>query len=356
MTAGEVATWLARLASPTLGGVGVPGKMFHVEQPPIASAKTFPVEHTPPSPQRRSRLSRQSPMGYGDRAPIPDPAAETMSYDAKLSNDRDVLLGRIREMEAQISRLETDLDRTSRLATLGILAGMIAHEFNNLLTPVMSYAQLALGSPDDRELVTKALNRAVEGAEQLSRIASAILGFLRDDDQLADAEINRVVDLTLECMAKDPQKAGVSIVRRVPDGLRAAIRPICLQQVFLNLFLNAIEAMRGRGGELRIIAAIEPGGIIRVMVSDTGCGMSSEMVARAFDPLAGSQAGGPAIGREPGDAKANGRRGHGLGLAICKRLVEDAGGTIHLNSRPGEGTTFSVCLRAAGQAQSRRSA
>lgn len=292
-----------------------------------------------------------------------------MSYDAKLSNDRDVLLGRIREMEAQITRLESDLDRTSRLATLGILAGMIAHEFNNLLTPVMSYAQLALGSPDDRALVTKALNRAVEGVEQLSRIASAILGFLRDDDQLADAEINRVIDLTLECMAKDPQKAGVSIVRRIPEGLRAGIRPICLQQVLLNLFLNAIEAMRGRGGELRITAAIEPKGIIRLLVADTGCGMSGEMIERAFHPLAGSgsecrdssHSFAERSPRPEGDGNEHGgevrsRRGHGLGLAICKRLVEEAGGTIHLNSRPGEGTTFALCLPAPSQARSRRSA
>jgi len=299
-----------------------------------------------------------------------------MAFDAKLSNDREVLLGRIREMESQIGRLESDLDRTSRLATLGILAGMIAHEFNNLLTPVMSYSQLAIASPDDRELVAKALTRTVEGAQQLSRIASAILGFLRDDDQLADADVNRVIDLTLECMAKDPQKAGVSVIRRVPEGLRAGIRPICLQQVLLNLFLNAIEAMRGSGGELRITSAIEPGGQVRLIVSDTGCGMSREMLEQAFRPLAGrsgaestdhaarkptpgetppnSSAGSGAMGGTGGGARP--RRGHGLGLAICKRLVEEAGGSIQVDSQPGEGTTFRVRVPSAQQSQSRRSA
>ncbi len=285
-----------------------------------------------------------------------NPAAHTMSYDAKLSNDRDVLLGRIREMESQIGRLEADLDRTSRLATLGILAGMIAHEFNNLLTPVLSYSQLALASPDDRDLVTKALNRTVDGAQQLSRIASAILGFLRDDDQLAEADVNRVIDLTFECMAKDPQKAGVSVIRRVPEGVRAAIRPICLQQVLLNLFLNAIEAMRGSGGELRISAAVESGGYIRLAVADTGCGMSREMIEHAFRPLS-------ARTRDAGDSEAPAagdrsipRRGHGLGLAICKRLIEEVGGSIRIDSRVGEGTTFSIRVPAAQQSQSRRSA
>ncbi|MCL4196079.1 MAG: HAMP domain-containing histidine kinase [Phycisphaerales bacterium] len=285
-----------------------------------------------------------------------NPAARTMSYDAKLSNDRDVLLGRIREMEGQISRLEADLDRTSRLATLGILAGMIAHEFNNLLTPVMSYSQLAIASPDDRELVAKALNRTVDGAQQLSRIASAILGFLRDDDQMAEADVNRVIDLTLECMAKDPQKAGISVVRRIPDGVRAGIRPICLQQVLLNLFLNAIEAMRGSGGELRVTGAVEPGGFVRLTVSDTGCGMTREMIEQAFRPLASRtrDAGGSA----PPEAVARpgARRGHGLGLAICKRLIEEAGGSIQIDSQVGEGTTFAIRVPAARQGQSRRSA
>lgn len=285
-----------------------------------------------------------------------NPAARTMSYDAKLSNDRDVLLGRIREMEGQISRLEADLDRTSRLATLGILAGMIAHEFNNLLTPVMSYSQLAIASPDDRELVAKALNRTVDGAQQLSRIASAILGFLRDDDQMAEADVNRVIDLTLECMAKDPQKAGISVVRRIPDGVRAGIRPICLQQVLLNLFLNAIEAMRGSGGELRVTGAVEPGGFVRLTVSDTGCGMTREMIEQAFRPLAGrTKDSGPSIPPEAA-GRPGARRGHGLGLAICKRLIEEAGGSIQIDSQVGEGTTFSIRVPAARQGQSRRSA
>lgn len=275
-----------------------------------------------------------------------------MSYDAKLSNDRDVLLGRIHDMESQIQRLEADLDRTSRLATLGILAGMIAHEFNNLLTPVMSYSQLALTSPDDRELVTKALTRTIDGTQQLSGIASAILGFLRDDVQVADADINRVLDLTIDCMARDPQKAGVRLVRRVPEGLRAGIRPICLQQVLLNLFLNAIESMRGSGGELRITSNIERDGAVRVEVSDTGCGMSREAVERAFTALPNRP---PQIEKAQSTA-GSARRGHGLGLAICKRLIDEAGGEINLQSAPGQGTTFSIRLLAPRHSQSRRSA
>jgi len=275
-----------------------------------------------------------------------------MPYDAKLSNDRDVLLGRIHDMETQIQRLEADLDRTSRLATLGILAGMIAHEFNNLLTPVMSYSQLALTSPDDRELVTKALTRTVDGAHQLSGIASAILGFLRDDVQMADADVNRVLDLTLDCMARDPQKAGVRLVRRVPEGLRAGIRPICLQQVLLNLFLNAIESMRGSGGELRITSSIERDGAVRLEVADSGCGMSPEAVTRAFTVLPNH----PQPDQGNGSSHDSPRRGHGLGLAICKRLIDEAGGQINLQSAPGRGTTFSIRLLPPRKAQSRRSA
>jgi C4-dicarboxylate-specific signal transduction histidine kinase len=277
-----------------------------------------------------------------------------MINDARLANDRQVLLRRISDAEEKIARLEDELDQSSRLATLGTLAGMIAHEFNNILTPVLSYAQLALATPDDRELVSKALVRTVDGAEQLARIATAILGFLQGDDQLQEADINRVVDEALACMARNPAKAGVKVIRGVPNGLRARIRPVCLQHVLLNLFLNAVEAMRGRAGELRISASEHGDGRVVIRIADTGCGMPPEVARRVLEPLAHrvQRVAGPQSAGRIGEKG----RGHGLGLAVCRRLVEEAGGHISVASELDRGTTFTLDLAGAAVESRRRSA
>lgn len=263
-----------------------------------------------------------------------------MGFDARLDYDRDHLLNRISDMESQTRALSQELEVAHRLATLGTLLGIVAHEFNNLLTPVSSYAQLALANPDDRELVAKALTRAVDGTEQVTRIAGAILGFVREDQQMGTADVNRVVDETILCLGRDPRKQGVIIERDIPVGLRVAMRPICLQQVLLNLFMNAIEAMRPHGGYIRVSTRNDdPSGEVVLSVSDTGKGMSPEFVSRVFEPLFVK-------------ARTNDERqgGHGFGLLICRRLVNEAGGEIAVQSEMGRGTTFTLRLTRAANA------
>ncbi len=260
-----------------------------------------------------------------------------MGFDARLDYDRDLLLNRISDMETQIRALSQELESAHRLATLGTLLGIVAHEFNNLLTPVSSYAQLALANPEDRELVNKALTRAVEGTDQVTRIAGAILGFVREDQQLGSADINHVVDETLLCLGRDPRKQGIIIERDIPTHVRVSMRPICLQQVLLNLFLNSIEAMRPHGGYLRISTRTDgPSGEVVISVSDTGRGIAPDLIGRLFEPRF-SEARGPA-------ERAG---GHGLGLVICRKLVSEAGGEIAVQSEVGRGTTFTLRLAKA---------
>lgn len=274
-----------------------------------------------------------------------------MGVDARLDHDRSVLLDRISEMEGKIRELNDELVRSNRLATLGLLTGMVAHEFNNLLTPVISYAHLAMASPEDSALVQKSLTRVVDGTEQVAKIATALLGFIREERTLESADVGRVLEETLACMGREPEKFGVTLKRRIPKSTRVSIRPVALQQVFMNLFLNAFEAMKGKGGELSVTCGPVAGNdaAVEIRVKDTGRGIPREVLERMFRPMMSWRPGGEGE-QGAGGSSGSGVRGSGLGLVVCKKLVEDAGGRIEVESQVGLGTVFTITLpRWAGE-------
>lgn len=256
------------------------------------------------------------------------------------------------ELLAEVERLRLELARVHRLAMLGTLAGAIAHEFNNLLTPVMSYSEMALAQPEDRRLTDKALQRAIQGCDRASRIASAILAFAGNRSKRNvpaapedGADVAAAVRDAMLCLAQDPTRMGVQVEIEIEPGLRTTLGQVPLQQVILNLVLNAMKAMRGRGGELRIRASVgtESGGCstwntppVVIEVSDTGCGIEPDCVTRIFDPFV--------------THLASETPGTGLGLTICKQLIEEAGGRIEVESQVSVGTTFTMTLPAAQRA------
>ncbi len=265
--------------------------------------------------------------------------------------DEERLLRRIDELGERAERLEKELARSHRLVMLGTLVGTIAHEFNNLLTPVMSYAQLALHDMDDKDLVSKALEKSLNTTDKAANIASALLGFTREGSDDSSCSVQSVLDEALTCMARTPEKDGISCTYEIEDGLRAGIQPIALQHVFLNLLLNACKAMRPKAGSLVIRGErstwnpptttptrnpqhdqIKSSGGVAILVSDTGHGISQDIQNKVFEPFFS------------GVDENETPEGSGLGLTICKRLIEEVGGTISVQSTPGEGTTFSIML------------
>lgn len=239
-------------------------------------------------------------------------------------------------MQEQLDALREGLARSHRLATLGTIATIIAHEFNNILTPMISYCQLALQAPQDHELAQKALAKALRGAEQAGKIGSSLLGFAGHNDEAHDCELNRVIDEVFHCLARDPKKDGIELTIEVPAECWVHISPIAMQQVLLNLVLNARQAMHRRGGSLRISAA-DDGQTVMIKVADTGPGIPPHILPTIFQPFVTSR---PPVGGS-GAAQS---KGTGLGLAICRDLVERAEGRIDVQTRQGAGTTFTIEL------------
>ncbi|MFA9478466.1 sensor histidine kinase [Phycisphaerales bacterium AB-hyl4] len=249
----------------------------------------------------------------------------------------DRLLAHFDHLEAQLQEVRAGLTESHRLATLGTIATIIAHEYNNILTPMISYAQLALANPDDAALNRKALEKALSGAERAAHISSSLLGFARDEPNQTQANLPTVVDESLACLGRDPKRDGINLTLDIPD-VTVAINPLDLQQVLLNLVLNARKAMT-RGGALRITGQVN-NDHVALDIADTGPGIPDAIRERLFEPF---------VTHELTDTPAPGsQKGTGLGLCICRDLLTRAGGKINVTSPPGQGATFHLQLPIGG--------
>jgi two-component system cell cycle sensor histidine kinase/response regulator CckA len=252
------------------------------------------------------------------------------------------LQGFIRDVTDQ-KALEEQLRQSQKMETVGRLAGGMAHDFNNLLTAIGGYAQLAAGrlSPDDGarrdiEEVTRAAERAADLIRQL-------LAFSRR--QVLEPKVLDVNDAVrdLERMLRGTIGQQLELVTSLDDALRPVkADPSQLQQVILNLAVNARDAMPA-GGTLTIATrnvridrrharrhpVPAPGWYVELMVTDTGEGMDAETVGQIFEPFFTT--------KPPGE-------GTGLGLATVHGIVKQSGGEISVESERGVGTTFRIFL------------
>jgi signal transduction histidine kinase/FixJ family two-component response regulator len=253
---------------------------------------------------------------YDKASPVRD-AAGTLIAIAGIADD----ITERRELEEQ-------LRQTQKLESLGLLAGGVAHDFNNILGVITANANmLADAMPEghaDRELVEE-IDGAVFRAAALTR---QLLAFSRK--QVTDPvvlDLNRAVADTRKMLRR---LVGEDVVVRTslePDVGRVRVDPSALVQVLMNLAVNARDAMNG-GGTLTI-STRNTGGNIMLTVSDTGCGMSPAILGRVFEPFFTTKP----IGK-----------GTGLGLPVVHGIVQQAGGRIEIESEPEMGTTFRIFL------------
>jgi signal transduction histidine kinase len=225
-----------------------------------------------------------------------------------------------------------------RISSLGVLAGGVFHELNNALTPILNHAKLGLRNPDPayRE---RSLLQIYEAAQRAATITRGMLGLTRPGGQLGQREptsLVRLVDEVVVLVKKDLAKHRVRLEVKTNGSPWARVNPAQIQQVLLNLLINARQAMP-QGGQVRLGLALDASGrLAELSVADTGVGIAPADLGRIFEPFYSTKT-------APDDS---GQGGTGLGLAVCRDIIEAHHGRLRAESRLGQGSTFTIILPA----------
>lgn len=251
--------------------------------------------------------------------------------EKRLSLHRD-----IDKLAQENDALRLQIGELQHLANMGLASYMIAHEINNLLTPIGTYAGLALDNPKDEELGRKALGKAVRNCERAAKIMESMLALANGQAQeKMNCRLAELVQDVFGCLARDFGRDGITVDIEIAEDLEVWVVPVQIQQVVMNLVLNAREAMLGGGGVLSIKAA-ERADRVEIEVSDTGDGIEACDLNEIFEPFFTTK-------KRSGNS-APGRLGAGLGLAFCRRVIEAHDGAISVESKRGEGSRFKIAL------------
>ncbi len=238
--------------------------------------------------------------------------------------------------QEHIDALRRQVVALQRISSLGILAGGVFHELNNALTPILNYAKLGLRNPDPayRE---RALTRILEASQRATTITGGMLGLSRpgrDPNHREAIDLKRLVEDVVTLVGKDLSRHRVRLEPQVLSQPFAKINAAQIQQVLINLLINARQAMPD-GGVVHLRLALDPSGrMVELSVVDQGTGIAPENLRRIFEPFFSTKTG----------PDSSGLGGTGLGLAVCRDIIEAHHGRLRAESRQGQGSTFTLLL------------
>jgi two-component system, NtrC family, sensor kinase len=225
--------------------------------------------------------------------------------------------------------LEMQLAQADKLSSIGLLAAGVAHEINTPLAVISSYSQMLSKQMRGDARLGPLLDKITQQSFRAAEIANGLLNFSRTSTtEFRDTNLNQVIRDTLSLLDHQFKTAQIVVDLDLASELPSINgNPGKLQQVFLNLLLNAKEAMPG-GGRLRVATLVN--GHVEALVSDSGQGIAPEHLKRIYDPFFTTK-----TTPKPGD-----RRGTGLGLSVSYGIIQEHAGKIHVESAVGAGTTF----------------
>jgi PAS domain S-box-containing protein len=229
--------------------------------------------------------------------------------------------------------LESQLSQAEKLSSIGLLAAGVAHEVNTPLAVISSYTQMLSKELREDEKKSVLLDRITRQVFRASEIVNNLLNFSRTSGtEFNEVDVNKIIQDTLSLLEHQLKVSKVHVEQELaPDLPRVYGNTGKLQQVFLNLFLNARDAMPG-GGTLRV--ATSNGNAVNIAVTDSGGGIAQEHIRRIYDPFFTTKTA----------AKESQRRGTGLGLSVTYGIIQEHAGKISVDSQVGQGTTFHLEL------------
>jgi two-component system, NtrC family, sensor kinase len=225
--------------------------------------------------------------------------------------------------------LEAQLSQADKLSSIGLLAAGVAHEINTPLAVISSYSQMLSKQLRGDTRLSPMLDKITQQSFRAAEIANGLLNFSRTSTtEFRDTDLNQVIRDTLSLLEHQFKTAQILVDLELAETLPSISgNPGKLQQVFLNLLLNAKDAMPG-GGRLRVATLVN--GHVEAVVADSGQGIAPEHLKRIYDPFFTTK-----TTPKPGD-----RRGTGLGLSVSYGIIQEHAGKIHVESAVGAGTTF----------------
>jgi two-component system NtrC family sensor kinase len=233
----------------------------------------------------------------------------------------------------EVVKSQIELMRQEKMATIGLLASGLAHEFNNIMAGISGYAQLARSNP---KFTDRLIEIALTQTERALELTRSLASYNSTQCTVAATDFRAIAESTLHLVRKKAEDQGLEIVVDVEPGLpKVRIKPGQLQEVLLNLLLNAIQATTQRG-RVTIRARVAANHRVQFEVEDTGRGIPDANLHRIFDPFFTTK----------GALGGGSEGGTGLGLTVCYNILRARGGTIAVESQVGRGSRFTVELPA----------
>ncbi|MBE0660212.1 MAG: cache domain-containing protein [Bryobacteraceae bacterium] len=241
------------------------------------------------------------------------------------------LEAKVRERTEELGAMQARVAQSERLASVGLLAAGVAHEINNPLGAILSLTQLTLEDVPKEDPSRENLEEVVKQSERCRGIVRGLLDFSRQSEVRTDlVDFNRLIEETLRMISRQSMFFNVAIVKQLEPQLPPVLASRSqFQQVFMNIIMNAVQAMEERG-TLTISTNHRPEQeLVEVHISDTGKGIPPDQIDRVFDPFFTTKESG---------------RGTGLGLSISYGIVTAHRGTLRVKSDVGRGTTFTMAI------------
>jgi two-component system NtrC family sensor kinase len=257
--------------------------------------------------------------------PSPHFSTELSGEGLSLEAERDQLAEEVIDLRQQLMEMQ-------KSASLGDLLGTTTHEFNNALTTILNYAKMGLRYKDEPTR-DKALTRILSASTKAAKITASVLGMARSrSTRMEPVALEAVIEDALVLLEREMMKYRVQVEREFATVPRIQGNPGQIQQVLLNLMVNARQAMKNGGRLIIRLASTPTGRGVDLTVRDTGCGMEPEVMRRMFEPSFSTKDG----------PDETGKGGSGLGLAACLEIIEAHHGRVRVESTPGKGTAITI--------------